>query len=68
MFEQQKVNETYLCPQCQQKLTWHEADLICPNHGVFFVYGSNLLVRSARQDDDKGTVTLPWEKPTSALA
>lgn len=68
MVERQLENGTYLCPQCHQKLIQRETELICPDHGSFFAYGPQLVVRSPRKDDDKGNVSLPWEKPSSAFA
>lgn len=68
MFEQQLSNEPHFCPQCDQKLIQRETDLVCPEHGVFFMYGQHLLVRSPRKDDDKGQLPLPWEKPASTSA
>ncbi len=68
MFERQLSNETHFCPQCKQKLIQRETDFLCSEHGVFFVYGSHLLVRSPRTDDEKAQIQLPWEKPASTNA
>jgi hypothetical protein len=61
MFSRQIDMTTLNCPDCGSKLA-SERDLFrCEEHGTFFMYGSQLLVRAPRQDIKLHDSPLPRE-------
>ena len=52
---------THTCPQCHSKLFRDNGVLRCETHGLFFLYGSHLLVRVPRLNGKVSEKTLPWE-------
>jgi hypothetical protein len=50
MFSRQLDVPTRTCPTCGSKLASERDLLRCDEHGTFFVYGPQLLVRAPRQD------------------
>lgn len=67
MFQRENHNKSYACPDCGEKLL-NDRDLyVCKEHGAFFAYGPQLLVRAAR-GEAKSEVLLPWENARANLA
>ncbi len=63
MFEREVHAETTTCPECGATLV-HERDLlICKEHGAFFAYGPQLLVRAPHTAKPANPL-LPWETRT----
>ena len=62
MFRREQVPVGFVCPTCGAKLTREGNLLRCAEHGVFFAYGPQLLVRAARQPEPHPASDLPWEK------
>jgi uncharacterized Zn finger protein (UPF0148 family) len=61
MFKQETI-ETPNCPNCGTELLEDQGELRCDEHGAFFAYGPNLLVRSAAtEQDNHPNVQMPWE-------
>lgn len=61
MLMRQKVNTTYRCPNCGKKLIEDHSALRCNEHGMFFAYGPQLLVRAPQPEDRAQKPALPWE-------
>jgi hypothetical protein len=61
MFERQKI-ETHACPNCGKELHVEHGELRCADHGTFFAYGPNLVVRAAIQPEQLLDVQMPWEQ------
>ena len=61
-----RVN-TYTCPDCGNKLASERDLLHCKEHGAFFAYGPQLVVRAPRQNT-KGEVLMPWERQSAQPA
>jgi uncharacterized Zn finger protein (UPF0148 family) len=62
MFKQEKI-ETPHCPNCGHELQENHGELRCGEHGTFFAYGPNLLVRAATaEQDNHSNVQMPWEQ------
>ena len=49
------------CPDCGNKLAIERDLFHCKEHGAFFTYGPQLLVRAPRQSTRLPDVLLPWE-------
>lgn len=63
MVQRELRTETRACPECGQKLT-HERDMfLCREHGAFFAYGPQLLVRAPGTVVRASEIALPWENP-----
>lgn len=52
---------TRTCPDCGGNLAKEQDLFHCKDHGVFFRYGPQLLVRAPETQDQRATVLLPWE-------
>ena len=69
MFQRETRVEGETCPECGAKLAIERDLYVCKEHGAFFAYGPQLLVRaprsSAKQPPD---FVLPWEKPQTRVA
>ena len=61
MFQREKTGP-YMCPNCGRELRKERGELRCADHGVFFAYGPNLIVRAAARTERDTKVQLPWEK------
>ena len=61
MFQRQIQPEMQMCPDCGSKLSPDRDLLICEDHGAFFTYGPQLLVRAARPAIRPTEASLPWE-------
>jgi hypothetical protein len=68
MFQRQIRYEDLSCPDCGLKLSPDRDLLICEEHGAFFAYGPQLLVRAPRPATKPTDVPLPWESPRARLA
>ena len=69
MLQRQKIQQEVLaCPDCGGKLSPERDLLICQEHGAFFVYGSQLLVRAARPASKPAEPSMPWESAHTRLA
>jgi hypothetical protein len=65
MFKQETI-ETPNCPNCGNELEDTHGELRCDEHGTFFAYGPNLLVRAATtEQDNHPNVQMPWEQAFS---
>jgi hypothetical protein len=60
--------ESQTCPDCGSKLALERDLLLCEEHGAFFVYGPQLLVRAPRPATKSAEVQLPWENPRARRA
>lgn len=57
----QDIGSSRKCPDCGNKLA-KERDLFhCEEHGTFFTYGPQLLVRAPRRGIRLPDTLLPWE-------
>jgi hypothetical protein len=69
MVQRQKIQQEVLaCPDCGGKLSPERDLLICQEHGAFFVYGSQLLVRAPRPASKPAEPSMPWESARTRLA
>jgi hypothetical protein len=50
-----------LCPECGRELLPEEDALRCEVHGLFFLYGPALLVRTPDNNAKLSQQLLPWE-------
>jgi hypothetical protein len=66
MFQRESDVRAYICPDCGSKLVQERDLLRCQNHGAFFAYGPQLLVRAPRENGKHSEVELPWEIPSAA--
>jgi hypothetical protein len=67
MVQRQIQTESQICPECGMRLSPERDLLFCREHGAFFTYGPQLLVRAARPATKPGEATLPWESPRTRL-
>jgi len=63
MFQRQIHTEILTCPDCGSKLSSERDLLICNEHGAFFTYGPQLLVRAPRPATKPAEASMPWENP-----
>jgi len=68
MFQRETQIKGYTCPDCGEKLSVDRDLYLCKEHGAFFAYGPQLLVRSPRAEAKPGEVLLPWETTRPKLA
>jgi hypothetical protein len=68
MFQRQKQKEALVCPDCRGKLSPERDLLICNEHGAFFAYGPQLLVRAPRPATKPAEPSMPWESARKRLA
>jgi hypothetical protein len=61
MFQRQIHHEILACPDCGAKLSSERDLLICKEHGAFFTYGPQLLVRAPRPLSKPVEASMPWE-------
>jgi len=62
MVQRQTIQqEVLVCPDCGSKLSPERGLLICQEHGAFFVYGSQLLVRAPIPASKPAEPSMPWE-------
>jgi hypothetical protein len=66
MFQRESNDRAYTCPDCGSKLTKERDLLCCQNHGSFFAYGPQLLVRAPHQNGKHNEVVMPWEMAGTA--
>jgi hypothetical protein len=62
MFQREIRAHTQTCPDCGSKLTADSDLLQCKEHGAFFAYGPQLLVRVPRQISKSSEQLMPWER------
>jgi hypothetical protein len=68
MFKREAEVESLTCPDCGTKLA-HERDLlVCKDHGAFFVYGPQLVVRAPRPAARPAEPAMPWENHRARVA
>ena len=68
MFQHQMQQEVLVCPDCGGKLSPERELLICNEHGAFFIYGSQLLVRAPRPAGKPAEPPMPWESGRTRVA
>ena len=68
MFQHQIQHEDLGCPDCGGKLLPERELLICDQHGAFFKYGPQLLVRASRPAAKPVEPSMPWESARARLA
>ena len=68
MFQRQIQQEVLVCPDCGGKLSPERDLLICNEHGAFFTYGPQLLVRAPRPATKPAEPAMPWESARARLA
>lgn len=61
MFKRELVSESQVCPDCGAKLSQERDLLVCKEHGAFFAYGPQLLVRAPQSMTKSAEAALPWE-------
>jgi hypothetical protein len=61
MFQREVDARAYTCPDCGAKLTRDRDVLRCENHGAFFAYGPQLLVRVPHENGKQRETLMPWE-------
>lgn len=63
MFVRETTTTVYTCPSCGMELmTSDNGALRCGEHGMFFAYGPQLLVRAPQQDERFSDQPMPWER------
>jgi hypothetical protein len=67
MFQRQIQEEVLVCPDCGGKLLLERELLICQQHGAFFTYGPQLLVRASRPTTKPVEPSMPWESARARL-
>jgi hypothetical protein len=65
MFQREFQAGVYTCPDCGNRLAGERDLLRCEEHGAFFAYGPQLLVRAPQQDVRLPDTLLPWENEGS---
>jgi hypothetical protein len=68
MFQRQIQHEVLVCPDCGGKLLPERELLICNQHGAFFMYGPQLVVRASRPTTKPVEPEMPWESARARLA
>ena len=68
MFQRQTQKEVLICPDCGGRLSPERDLLICHEHGAFFVYGPQLLVRAPRSAAKPAEAAMPWESARKRMA
>jgi len=68
MFQRQIQQEVLVCPDCGGKLSPERDLLICNEHGAFFTYGPQLLVRAPHPTTKSAEPSMPWESARARLA
>ena len=68
MFQRQIQHEVLGCPDCGGKLLPERELLICNQHGAFFMYGPQLLVRASRPAAKPAEPSMPWESARARLS
>jgi hypothetical protein len=68
MFQRQTQKEILACPDCGGRLSSERDLLICQEHGAFFVYGPQLLVRAPRAATKPTEPPMPWESARKRTA
>jgi uncharacterized Zn finger protein (UPF0148 family) len=58
---QREPSETYHCPNCGRELKQERGELRCSEHGAFFAYGPQLLVRAPEGEERSSKTPMPWE-------
>lgn len=66
MLQRETRSTTHTCPHCGGKLASERNLLHCKEHGQFFAYGPQLLVRAPRQIKARPETLLPWDQQPSA--
>ena len=61
MFQREVDARAYTCPNCGAKLAKDRDVLRCENHGAFFAYGPQLLVRVRHENGKQHAALMPWE-------
>ena len=67
MFQRQTQQEVLVCPDCGAQLSLDRNLLICNEHGAFFAYGPQLLVRAPRPASKPAEPSMPWESARARL-
>ncbi len=68
MFQRQVQQEVLVCPDCGGKLSPERDLLLCNEHGAFFTYGPQLLVRAPCPATKPSEPAMPWESARARLA
>ena len=61
MFKRETLAENPACPDCGVKLLPERDLLLCKEHGAFFAYGPQLVVRAPNGTGKPADALLPWE-------
>lgn len=62
MLQRETRSTTHTCPHCGARLASDRNLFRCKEHGQFFAYGPQLLVRAPRQANNTHAESLlPWE-------
>lgn len=61
MFKRETHVESLTCPECGAKLSQDRDVYLCKDHGAFFQYGPQLLVRAAGSAAKPADALMPWE-------
>ena len=68
MLQRELSIRSHTCPDCGEKLSSERDLLLCKEHGAFFTYGPQLLVRAARAEARPVDALLPWETGRQKVA
>jgi hypothetical protein len=61
MFKRELYVEEFTCPECGAKLSQERELFYCKEHGAFFQYSPQLLVRAPATPAKPGDTVMPWE-------
>ena len=64
MFKRETRVESLTCPECGAELSQDRDLLHCKEHGAFFIYGPQLLVRTPSTSAKAADAPMPWETRT----
>lgn len=63
MFVSETTTTTFVCPNCGNRLlSGNNGALRCDEHGLFFAYGPQLLVRAPQPEERLADRSMPWER------
>ncbi|KPV42868.1 hypothetical protein SE17_44405 [Kouleothrix aurantiaca] len=61
MVKREFLAENLACPECGAKLTQERDLFYCKDHGAFFQYSPQLLMRAPASASKNSDALLPWE-------
>ncbi|MFN8504876.1 hypothetical protein [Kouleothrix sp.] len=61
MFKREPQAANLNCPECGAALAQERDLLICKEHGTFFMYGTQLIVRAPGASSRPAEAPMPWD-------